>query len=109
MSRFSELPICTLADGRRVAVAASAASRRRGLAGLDALPDDAVLHIPRCRSVHTIGMRFALDLVWLDGRGDVVRIDRAVPARRLRTCLRARSVVELNAGRADAFVRAGSS
>jgi hypothetical protein len=79
----------------------------RGLARLDALPAAAALHIPRCRSVHTFTMRFALDLVWLDREGGVVRIDRAVPPRRLRTCLRARSVVELNAGEADGFLAAG--
>jgi uncharacterized membrane protein (UPF0127 family) len=52
-------------------------------------------------------MRFALDLVWLGADGAVVRVDRAVPPRRMRTCLRARSVVEVAAGRADAFLAAG--
>jgi uncharacterized membrane protein (UPF0127 family) len=52
-------------------------------------------------------MRFPLDLVWLDRAGAVVRVDRDVPRRRVRTCLRARSVVECGAGRADAFLAAG--
>jgi uncharacterized membrane protein (UPF0127 family) len=51
-------------------------------------------------------MRFPLDLIWLDGDGRPVRIDRDVAPRRLRTCLRARSVVEANAGAADAFAAA---
>jgi hypothetical protein len=51
-------------------------------------------------------MRFALDLVWLGARGEPVRVDRAVPPRRLRTCLAARSVVEVGAGRAEALVDA---
>lgn len=79
----------------------------RGLAKLDALAPDEALHIPRCRSVHTVGMRFALDLLWLDRDGAVVRVDHDVAARRLRTCLRARSVVECVAGEADAFLAAG--
>jgi uncharacterized protein len=58
-------------------------------------PPPAGLLLPRTRSVHTFGMRFALDLHWLDGDGAVVRVDRAVPPRRVRTCLRARSVLEL--------------
>jgi len=33
------------------------------------------LLIPRCRSVHTFGMRFALDLFWLDEWGRVLRVD----------------------------------
>jgi hypothetical protein len=37
----------------------------------------------------------------------VVRVDRDVPPRRMRTCMRARSVVEVAAGRADAFLAAG--
>jgi uncharacterized protein len=53
------------------------------------------LLLPRTRSVHTFGMCFALDLHWLDGAGRVVRVDRAVPPRRLRTCLRARAVLEV--------------
>jgi len=74
---------------------------------LDALPVRVALHIPRCRSVHTFGMRFALDLIWLGGDGRVLRIDRKVPPRRVRTCVRARSVVEVNGGVADAFLAGG--
>lgn len=79
----------------------------KGLARLDALPAGSALQIPNCRSVHTFTMRFPLDLVWLGSDGEVIRVDRAVPGRRLRTCLRARSVIECNAGEADGFVAAG--
>ena len=72
------------------------AERLRGLALRDRA-DAFTLTIPRCRSVHTFGMRFALDLVWLDGDGSVVRLDRAVPPRRVRVCRAARSVVEIPA------------
>jgi uncharacterized membrane protein (UPF0127 family) len=82
------------------------AGRTRGLAWRDGLPALAGLHIPRCRSVHTVGMRFALDLIWLRADGTVARVDRNVPPRRARTCLRARSVIELNAGQADAYLAA---
>jgi hypothetical protein len=78
-----------------------------GLAKLDALPEDEALHIPKCRSVHTFTMRFPLDLIWLDRAGQPVRIDRDVPPRRVKGCLRARSVVECNAGRAGTFLAAG--
>jgi hypothetical protein len=37
----------------------------------------------------------------------VVRVDENVPPRRFRTCVRARSVVECNAGAARAFLDAG--
>lgn len=107
ISRFSNLPQRWLGGGRVVFAATTRVARTRGLARLDALEPIAGLHIPSCRSVHTFGMRFGLDLIWLDAGGTVVRIDRAVPARRVRVCLRARSVVEVAAGQADAFVAAG--
>lgn len=69
----------------------------RRLRGLAFAAPRGPLHIPRCRSVHTFGMRYPLDLVWLDGRGTVVRVDLAVPPGRVRTCRRARSVIEIPA------------
>jgi len=105
--RLDALPGRELPGGLRVAEARSRAERMRGLARLDAMPETVALHIPRCRSVHTFTMRFPLDLIWLDGEGRAVRVDRGVAPRRLRTCLGARSVVEANAGTADAFLEAG--
>jgi uncharacterized protein len=81
--------------GRDVRLARGPLARLRGLAGLRALPHGAALLLPRTRSVHTFGMRFALDLVWLDDAGAVVRVDRGVAPRRVRGCRRASSVVEL--------------
>jgi uncharacterized membrane protein (UPF0127 family) len=58
-------------------------------------PRAAALLLPRCRSVHTFGMRFALDLYWLDARGDIVRVDLGVRPGRIVRCRAARSVVEV--------------
>lgn len=108
--RLASLPAATLSDDGLVLVtAATALARLRGLAGLDALDPDLGLHLPRTRSVHTFGMRFALDLVWLGRDGAIVRVDRAIGPRAMRTAWRARSVVEVGAGRADAFLQAGLS
>jgi uncharacterized membrane protein (UPF0127 family) len=96
-----------LPGGLRVAEARTRAEKMLGLARLDAMPREVALHIPKCRSVHTFTMRFALDLIWLGRDGQVVRVDAAVAPRRLKTCLRARSVVEANAGTATAFIEAG--
>jgi uncharacterized protein len=105
--RLDALPARELPGGLRVAEAHSRAARMKGLARLDEMPATAALHIPRCRSVHTFTMRFPLDLIWLDKAGRAVRVDRDVPPRRLKACPRARSVVEANAGSADAFLAAG--
>jgi uncharacterized protein len=79
---------------RRIIVARGL-GRLVGLIGRRSWPAGVALEIPRCRSVHTFGMRFPLDLVWLDGDRRVVRVDRAVPPWRVRSCRRARSVLEL--------------
>ena len=80
----------------------------RRLRGLAFAPP-AVLLMPRCRSVHTFGMRFALDLVWLDRERRIVRIDRAVPPRRVRSCRQARSVLELDSRFSNQWSAYGSS
>ncbi|MBV9414015.1 MAG: DUF192 domain-containing protein [Solirubrobacterales bacterium] len=105
--RFRGLPITGLPHGLRLVEARSRRSRRRGLARLESLPADVALHIPGTPSVHTFGMRFALDLIWLRRDGTVARIDRNVRSGRIAVCLKARSVVETRAGAADRFIAAG--
>jgi len=92
------------AAGLTVFVASTRRARRRGLAGLDALPHGHALLLRPCRSVHTVGMRFALDLLWLDAAGAIVRVDRSVAPRRLRSCRRARAVIECAAGEGERLV-----
>jgi uncharacterized membrane protein (UPF0127 family) len=106
--RLGGLESRPLPGGLTLLVAGDRRTRRRGLAHLDAdaLPAGHALLFERCRSVHTIGMRFALDLVWLDGPGAVVRVDRSVGPRRVRTCRRARRVVEAAAGDGERFAAA---
>jgi uncharacterized membrane protein (UPF0127 family) len=58
-------------------------------------PRALALLIPRCRSVHTFGMRFPLDLYWLGPSGEVIRVDLGVRPWRIARCPRARAVVEL--------------
>jgi uncharacterized protein len=107
-TRLLRLPSRSLGDGLVVFEAATHFARLRGLAGLAELPGEVGLLLPRTRAVHTIGMDFALDLVWL-GREGVVRVDREVGPLRNRVVWRARAVVEVGAGRADAFLEAGLS
>jgi uncharacterized membrane protein (UPF0127 family) len=90
-------------------IVARGARRLVGLAGRSSLPGGVALEIPRCRSVHTFGMRFPLDLVWLDGSRGVVRVDRAVPPCRVRSCRQARSVLELDSRFSNQWLAYGSS
>ena len=83
--RFLRLPVRRAGEWQ-VMVARTWRARLCGLAGLGALPARVALLLPACRSVHTFGMRFALDLVWLDAAGDVVRVDRDVGRFAVRSC-----------------------
>jgi uncharacterized membrane protein (UPF0127 family) len=104
--RLQRLPALALPSGVRVAVATGRGPRALGLAGLRVPPPDAALLLPGCRSVHTVGMRWPLDLVWLGRDGTVIRVDRGVPPVRVRTCRAARAVIEVPAGEAGALVAA---
>jgi uncharacterized membrane protein (UPF0127 family) len=79
-------------------VAPTRAARRRGLLGRDEVGGALVLR--PCRQVHTIGMRFPLDVVWCNGRGRVLRVATLPPGRVSRPVLRARFVIEAEAGAA---------
>ena len=83
-----------------ILVARSPIARLLGLA-LRRRPPGHALLLPRCRSVHTFGMRFPLDLIWLDRDGRVLRVDEAVPPWRVRSCRDAAAVLE--AGRMPAM------
>ena len=88
-----------LRDGEVLAsleVADTRAARRKGLLGRDGI-DGAILLRP-ARSVHSFGMRFALDVAWCDRSLRVVRT-AALPRNRMtRTVLRAHSVIEAEGG-----------
>ncbi|MEI6446977.1 MAG: DUF192 domain-containing protein [Actinomycetes bacterium] len=101
-SRLEGLPV--LSHGPvEVAIASTRIARLRGLAGRGVIPLPGLgLLLPRTRSIHTFGMGFRLDLIWLDSDGRAVRIDIGVKPRRILFCLRARSVLELPAAGRDA-------
>jgi uncharacterized membrane protein (UPF0127 family) len=81
--------------GFDVPVAETHGARMLGLAFLDREDAGEGLLIPRCRSVHTFGMRFPLDLVFLNPESRVIRLRRAVPPWRIVRCPDAASVLEL--------------
>jgi hypothetical protein len=68
--RLERLPRIELGHGLELRVARTRRARLLGLAGLPGLPEGVGLLLPRCRHVHTIGMRFEIDVVHVrrDGR-----------------------------------------
>ena len=74
-------------------------TRLRGLLGSDGLAEDEALWISPCKGIHTIGMTFPIDAVFLDGGRRVVAVrERVVPWRATRFIKGASSVLELAAG-----------
>jgi uncharacterized protein len=83
-----------LPDGTVAFVADGASARLRGLAGLDSVPSDCALLIPRCSSIHTFGMRFELEVTFLDHDGTALRRLERVAPRRVAWCRGAVAVLE---------------
>lgn len=95
-SRFAALPRAW-ALGVRVPVATGFGARLLGLALLPRERAGPGLLLPRCRSVHSFGMRFTIDVVFLDAGGNEIRRERLRP-RRLAWERRAAAVLELPLG-----------
>ena len=85
-----------------IVIARSRWARLSGLAMRKRPSPGRALLLPRCRSVHTCGMRYPLDLVWLDGAGAVLAVERGVRPWRLRSRTGAASVIEAPAGQGEA-------
>jgi uncharacterized membrane protein (UPF0127 family) len=83
--------------GREVPAAIDLRSRLLGLSGLELAAAGPGLLIPRCASVHSFGMRFALDLFFLDAGGRLLAVRRDLPPRRLASHRGAAAVLELPA------------
>lgn len=79
-------------------VADSIFTRMKGLLGRDSLPDGSGLLLKPCKGVHTFGMRFAIDVVFLSRSNQVVDIIHNLPPNRLtRIMAEAAAVIELPA------------
>jgi uncharacterized membrane protein (UPF0127 family) len=89
-----------VADSVRAAV--DSAARRRGLLGQAGLRANEALVVAPTQGIHTFGMRFAIDVAFVDREGLVLKIAADVPPRRVRVAWRAFAAVELAAGRCAA-------
>jgi uncharacterized membrane protein (UPF0127 family) len=81
-------------------VAEDRRARRKGLLGRDGI--EGALLLQPARSVHSIGMRFPIDVAWLDEELIVLRTTRLARNRMTLPVRRAHSVLEAEAG---AFAR----
>jgi uncharacterized membrane protein (UPF0127 family) len=83
-------------------VAGSGAKRTKGLLGRKSLEPGEGMWIVPCEAVHTFGMRFPIDLVYLDRKHRVKKVRSNVVPWRLSACLSAHSILELPSGTIEA-------
>lgn len=93
LRRLERLPL-PVPGCPRAYVAGSWRARALGLAWLAEPTGDCTLLLPRCRSIHTFGMRFDLDVWFLDADWRVLRHVAALPPRRVAGCRGAAAVLE---------------
>ena len=92
-------------DGRVLAsaeIAHDRATRRKGLSGQTHI--EGALVIPKCRWVHTFGMRLSIDIAYLDAEGNVIKTVHMHKMRLGAPVWHARTVIEAEKG---AFARWG--
>jgi hypothetical protein len=82
-------------------IATSMWSRFWGLMFRKRLDDDAALLIDPCSSVHTMFMRFPIDVVFLDEDNRVVKVSAGLRPWRIGLAKGARRVLEMPAGAAS--------
>jgi uncharacterized membrane protein (UPF0127 family) len=68
----------------------------------ETLPSGEGLWIVPCEAVHSFGMKFAIDVLYLSKGKKVLKIRAEMGKWRMSACLRAHSVLELPAGTAAA-------
>lgn len=84
----------------RVILAQSLAMRCVGLLNRSGLETDEGLWLQPCSAIHTVGMRFNIDAVFLDSENKIIAFIEDMPPLRLSPFVaKARAVLELKSGR----------
>ena len=89
--------------GWTLEVAESAVERTWGLLGRKTLDSRHALVLVRCSSVHTIGMRFPIDVIGFDAEWGVVSVQTLDPNRIVWPRKGVRNVIETAAGGGEAL------
>jgi len=93
-----------MSDGKVLAsadIANTVKSRRRGLIGQTSI--DSALVISPCKWIHSIGMKCAIDVLYLDAAGLVVKTERLKPMRVAVPVGRSKTIVEMSSGSIERF------
>ena len=72
--------------------------RMQGLLGRTPLQENEALLLKPCSSVHSFGMRYTIDLVYLNRRWEIIKTVKAFKPWHISFCLKAHIVIEMIAG-----------
>ena len=101
MSETIDLKVPGSRASLRVRTAAKWRARAVGLLATRELTDPCGLWIKPCRAIHTFGMRYAVDVIFLRADGVVAKVVSGMKPWRMSSCREARTVLELRAGLAQ--------
>jgi uncharacterized membrane protein (UPF0127 family) len=106
-TRYLSMNAINLTTGKEMANRLTAAekvfSRMKGLLGKNSLASGEGLLIRPCKGIHTFGMRFPIDALFLDKNNQVVAtVNNLHPNKITRLYLNAESVIEFPSGTLEA-------
>lgn len=84
----------------RLRIASNFLTRARGLLGRKLERGEGLLIKP-CSAVHTCGMGYAIDAIFLDGSNRILKVVSNLAPWRVAACAGSQAVLELNAGQAN--------
>lgn len=99
-ARIAARDVCL---GKHIVFARTSAERREGLLGRKSLPPGHGFWLNPCEAIHTFGMAFPIDVVFLDRTLRIRSLRSALAPKRVAICLRAESTLELPAGLVQEF------
>jgi len=74
--------------------------RLKGLLGTHSLPAEQGLLLPGCSSIHMFGMRYPLDVIYLDREGKILKVVAELQPWQISGCWQAAAVLEVGSGMA---------
>ena len=82
----------------RTRIAGTSADRRHGLLGTRSWRPGDALWIAPCEAIHTLGMKWPIDAIFLDKNKRIRKLSRSLRPWRITVCWTAASVLELPVG-----------
>lgn len=76
-------------------------TRLMGLFSGEKLVEGEAIYLSPCNAVHTIGMRYFIDVLFLDNSNRIIKVERNVKKNSFHYCRDAKHTVEMLAGEID--------